>query len=239
MRKAARAARSNRSSGRSTPEVTEESQVGLEATTKKEPPAVAPKPARKSPPPVAAKPAASPGKDHTLLEELHRRWATAMDVAAAAENVVAEDLFDRYDRNSNGKLSRAEFCDSIPLLELDMTSEQVDRLFEFIDVDKDGFLEANEFCFAAKYHHDSLQASPVGPWVYAACPRSCPLPSPPWFSSLALQYTARRHSNGLSCDLALALQPLADILRNVTSYRSRKSSRRSTSSSTVGACLAA
>lgn len=57
---------------------------------------------------------------------------------------VAE-IFERVDKNKDGKISWDEFAEAIRVFSPSITSEEIDKMFKELDVDNDGQIDAVEF----------------------------------------------------------------------------------------------
>ncbi|ESQ30551.1 hypothetical protein EUTSA_v10012139mg [Eutrema salsugineum] len=57
----------------------------------------------------------------------------------------AKQIFEKFDKNKNGKLSLDEFCEAALAFSKNISQEEIVKMFKEIDVDGDGELDAVEF----------------------------------------------------------------------------------------------
>ncbi|CAE6032388.1 unnamed protein product [Arabidopsis arenosa] len=59
------------------------------------------------------------------------------------------EIFERVDKNKDGKISWDEFAEAIRVFSPKITAEEIDKMFIVLDVDGDGLIDAVEFasCF--------------------------------------------------------------------------------------------
>ncbi|XP_048634970.1 probable calcium-binding protein CML34 [Brassica napus] len=57
----------------------------------------------------------------------------------------AKQIFEKFDKNKNGKLSLDEFRDAVLAFSLNISEKEVTQMFKEIDVDGDGELSSEEF----------------------------------------------------------------------------------------------
>ncbi|XP_059647786.1 calmodulin-like protein 30 [Cornus florida] len=61
------------------------------------------------------------------------------------DNEEIKRVFDKFDSNKDGKISKEEYTVILKALEKESTSREVDKIFEVADLDRDGFIDFKEF----------------------------------------------------------------------------------------------
>ena len=55
-------------------------------------------------------------------------------------------IFNAFDKNKNGRLSRSEFREALEMLKLGLTTEEVEIMLQEADSNRDGNVDYEEFC---------------------------------------------------------------------------------------------
>ncbi|XP_022760134.1 probable calcium-binding protein CML27 [Durio zibethinus] len=76
------------------------------------------------------------------------------------ENMVQlQKVFNQFDANNDGEISVTELGDVLKTLGSSYTEEELKRVMEDIDTDKDGFINLSEFCSLCRSSFDAVAAT--------------------------------------------------------------------------------
>lgn len=72
-------------------------------------------------------------------------------------------VFDKFDKNKDGKISKEEYKAALSLLGKGVAASDVDKSFEFVDTDGDGFISFSEFVEMMKSYNkgDGVKKSDI------------------------------------------------------------------------------
>lgn len=88
-------------------------------------------------------------KKTTQKTQLQPSKSTSPTVFQPNTNEMRQ-VFNKFDKNKDGKISKEEYCSAAALLGNKTTKSEVAKAFQAIDTDGDGYVDFNEFMNAQK-----------------------------------------------------------------------------------------